>query len=172
MIAPPFIDPQADHLLSRWAAPRRALFLDRDGVINVNHGYVHRAEDTDWLPGIFQRVRAAHAAGMVPVVVTNQAGIGRGYYDEATFLRFTGWIHAQFAAQDAPLLATFWCPHHPTAALGDYLQRCPCRKPAPGMLDAAIKRFGIDAAGSLMLGDSDSDAAAAAAAGVAFERVG
>jgi D-glycero-D-manno-heptose 1,7-bisphosphate phosphatase len=147
-------------------APRRALFLDRDGVINLNHGYVHTPERTDWLPGIFERVREAHAAGYLPIIVTNQAGIGRGYYDEAAFLDYTAWVHARFAEQGAPLLATVWCPHHPDAALGDYRVDCACRKPAPGMLLAAAQAFALDLPGSLLVGDKASDLDAGRAAGL------
>lgn len=162
----PFVDPAAQVLLAAAPAPRRALFLDRDGIVNVNHGYVHTPARTDWLPGIFELVVHAHARGWLPIVVTNQAGIGRGLYDEAAFLAYTAWMHRQFAERGAPLLATFWCPHHPQAGIGDYRVACACRKPAPGMLRAAIERFAIDPARSLLLGDQASDVAAAEAAGV------
>src|SRR5690606_24836828 len=130
----PFLDPAAEALLAAAPMPRKALFLDRDGVININHGYVHAPERTDWVPGIFELVADAHARGYLPIVVTNQAGIGRGHYDEAAFLAYTGWVHAQFAQRGAPLLATFWCPHHPDAGIGGYRVACNCRKPEPGML--------------------------------------
>jgi D-glycero-alpha-D-manno-heptose 1-phosphate guanylyltransferase len=166
VIRAPYVDPRADALLATHAGSRKALFLDRDGVINRNHGYVHTPERTDWVPGIFERVRAAHAAGFLPVVVTNQAGIGRGYYDEAAFLEYTAWMHAQFAAQGAPLLATCWCPHHPDAGIGDYGVDCACRKPKPGMLLKAADAFALDLTGSLLIGDQASDLEAGRAAGV------
>jgi D-glycero-D-manno-heptose 1,7-bisphosphate phosphatase len=153
-------------LLASRPGPRNALLLDRHGVINVNHGYVHTPARTDWLPGIFDRVREAHVAGYLPIVVTNQAGIGRGYYDEAAFLDYTAWMHARFAEQGAPLLATYWCPHHPDAGIGDYRVACVCRKPAPGMLLAAARDFGIDLTASIFVGDSPSDMDAGLAAGV------
>ena len=165
-ICAPYLDPSADEQLAGMASPRRALFLDRDGVININHGYVHTPEDTDWVPGIFELVADAHARGHGCIVVTNQAGIGRGLYDEAGFLAYTAWMHAQFAARGTPLLATFFCPHHPDAGIGEYRLDCACRKPRPGMLLSAIARFGIDAAQSLMVGDKQGDLDAAAAAGV------
>jgi len=96
-----------------------------------------------------------------------QAGIARGYYDEEQFRAYTRWVHARFAEEGAPLLATYYCPHHPEAGQGAYKVACSCRKPEPGMLLAAIERFRIDPAGSWMLGDNDSDLQAAAAAGVA-----
>ena len=162
----PYLDPAVDALLAIALSPRNALFLDRDGVINVNHGYVHTPANTDWVPGIFELVADAHARGYLPIVVTNQAGIGRGLYDEAAFLDYTAWMHTQFSARGTPLLATFWCPHHPEAGLGVYRVDCECRKPRPGMLREAIARFAIDPARSLMIGDKQGDLDAAAAAGI------
>ena len=162
----PYLDPAADRLLGAASAPRKALFLDRDGVININHGYVHAPEQTDWVPGIFELVATAHARRFLPIVVTNQAGIGRGLYDEAGFLGFTAWMHAQFAARGTPLLATHWCPHHPDAGIGNYRIECDCRKPRPGMLLDAAVRFDVDLRASWMIGDQATDLEAAAAAGV------
>ena len=153
-------------MLATTPATRKALFLDRDGVININHGYVHTPANTDWVPGIFELVAKAHARGYLPIVVTNQAGIGRGLYDEAAFLDYTAWMHAQFAEHGTPLLATYWCPHHPEAGIGDYRVDCDCRKPRPGMLLESIARFDIDPEHSVMIGDKQGDLDAAAAAGV------
>ena len=165
-IRPPYLDPQVDALLAAASMPRRALLLDRDGVINCNHGYVHSAANTEWLPGIFELAAQAHRQKLLVIVVTNQAGIGRGYYSEDEFLAYTAWMHAQFAQRCTPLLATFWCPHHPDAGLGAYRSECECRKPQPGMLLAAAERFGLDMHASWMIGDKSSDLEAAAAAGV------
>lgn len=156
-------------VMGRVEAPapaRPALFLDRDGIINVNHGYVHTAEATDWQPGIFELCASAQEAGYLIVVVTNQAGIARGYYDEATFRRYTGWIHAQFQANGISIAATYFCPHHPEHGEDGRRCACPCRKPAPGMLLAAASDLPIDLQASILIGDSASDIAAAAAAGV------
>ena len=95
-----FVDPDARRLLEGHPAPRAALFLDRDGIVNADHGYVHTEARTDWIPGIFDIVAAAWAAGRLPIVVTNQAGIARGYYNEAAFLDYTRWVHATFAAPE------------------------------------------------------------------------
>ena len=165
-IRAPYVDPQADALLAAHAGPRKALFLDRDGVINVNHGYVHTPENTEWIAGIFDRVREAHAAGYRPIVVTNQAGIGRGYYDEPAFLAYSAWMHKRFAEQGAPLLATYWCPHHAEAGQGEYRVDCACRKPAPGMLLAAARTFDLDLPRSVLVGDKASDLEAGRAAGL------
>lgn len=166
-IRPPYLDPHGAALLAATSMPRRTLLLDRDGVINLNHGYVHTPQRTDWVPGIFELVAEAHRQEMPVVVVTNQAGIGRGYYSEVEFLAYTAWMHAQFAERGTPLLATFWCPHHPDAGSGKYKIDCDCRKPRPGMLLAAAERFGLDMPASWMIGDKPSDMEAAMAAGVA-----
>lgn len=161
-----FLDPAAHRLLATAGSPRRALFLDRDGVININHGYVHDAEHTDWLPGIFELCRDAQGMGYWPVVVTNQAGIARGLYDEATFLAYTAWVHEQFAAIGTRLLATYYCPHHPTEGTSAYRQACGSRKPGAGMLIRAAEDLAIDLGNSLLVGDSESDLMAARAAGI------
>ena len=167
----PYLDPAADALLAAAPAPRRALFLDRDGVVNVNHGYVHAPARTDWVPGIFDLVADAAARGYLVIVATNQAGIARGLYDEAAFLDYTAWMHREFARRGTPLLATYWCPHHPEAGQGAYKVACACRKPAPGMLQAALARFALAPEASFLVGDHDSDVLAAARAGVAGRRL-
>ncbi len=167
MLREPYLDPAVAGLLAANPAPRKALFLDRDGVVNLNHGYVYTPGRTDWVPGIFELVAEARRRDYLPVVVTNQAGIGRGFYDEAAFLDYTAWMHQQFADRGTPLLATYWCPHHPEAGIGEYRVECGCRKPQPGMVLAAIGRFDIDPARSLLIGDKPSDVRAASEAGVA-----
>ena len=148
-----------------WASGK-ALFLDRDGVINVNHGYVHTPQQTDWVDGIFDLCRIAQDADYRLVVVTNQAGIARGYYSEAAYLAYTQWMHDQFAARGIHLLATYYCPHHPEEGRNGWLLNCDCRKPRPGMILAAAKRYNLNLAVSVMVGDSTSDKEAAEAAGV------
>jgi D-glycero-D-manno-heptose 1,7-bisphosphate phosphatase len=145
---------------------RPALFLDRDGVINLNHGYVHTIERFDFVDGIFETARTAHDAGMALVVVTNQAGIGRGYYDEATFAALSEWMRGRFADAGAPIAAVYHCPHHPEAALGPYRVRCDCRKPEPGMLLRARDALGLDLGRSVLIGDHASDILAGRRAGV------
>jgi D-glycero-D-manno-heptose 1,7-bisphosphate phosphatase len=150
----------------RLPVTRRVLLLDRDGVININFGYVHTPESTQWVPGIFDLCRAAQAAGYGLVVVTNQAGIARGLYSETQFHEYTAWMMDQFTAQGVEILRTYYCPHHPVAGLGAYRVECQCRKPNPGMILAAASDLGIDLAASIMIGDNASDMLAARAAGV------
>src|SRR5690606_14402156 len=146
--------------------PHRALFLDRDGVINVNHGSVYTPEPADWVPGIIELVLSARPSGHALGVVTNQTGIAQGYYDEEQFRSYTRWVHARFEAEGAPLLATYYCRHHPEAGIGVWRVKCDCRKPRPGMLMAAIEDLAIDPASSCLIGDQDSDLQAGLAAGL------
>ena len=152
------------------AALKRALFLDRDGVINVDIGYLHRAEDCVFVPEIFELVRQARKAGYDVFVVTNQAGIARGYYSEETFAAFTNWMLEQFVAEGAPITQVYYCPHHPTAGIGEYGVVCECRKPAPGMLLRAAAEHHVDLRASVMVGDSLTDVQAAKAARVRWEK--
>lgn len=148
----------------------KAAFLDRDGVINLDHAYVHKIEDFDWVPGVLEAAKTLHDAGYLLVVVTNQSGIGRGYYDETAFQRLTDWMKARFADAGAPLAGVYFCPHHPEKALPAYRRRCDCRKPAPGMLLQAAADLRIDLRESLMFGDKAGDMSAGKASGCA-ERI-
>lgn len=140
---------------------RRALFLDKDGVINVDHGYVCTRERTDFVDGIFELCRTATRAGFLNVLVTNQAGIARGYYSEQEFLAYMEWMRGEFRERGAQLDAVYYCPHHPVYGIGEYLRDCECRKPRPGMILSAAQDLDIDLAASVLLGDSASDAEAA-----------
>lgn len=145
---------------------RRALFLDKDGVINVDHGYVCTPERTEFVEGIFDVCRTASKRGYLVLVVTNQAGIGRGYYSEQEFLAYMDWVRGAFAGRGAQLDAVYYCPHHPVHGVGQYRRTCECRKPAPGMIQAAQREWGLDLAHSVFVGDSASDVQAGEAAGV------
>lgn len=145
---------------------RRALFLDKDGVINIDHGYVCTPERTDFIDGIFDICQFATVHSFLNIVVTNQAGIGRGYYTERQFIDYMDWVRDQFGIHSARLDAVYYCPHHPVHGLGEYRKDCECRKPKPGMLLAAQREWDLDMPSSLLLGDSDNDVEAGEAAGV------
>ena len=134
--------------------PRPALFLDRDGIINVDHGYVHRREQFEFVPGIFDLTRYAADVGVPVVVVTNQAGIGRGLFDEAAFQDITRWMCERFAAERAPIAKVYHCPYHPEFGLGAYRLDHPWRKPRPGMLLQAAADLGLDLPASAIVGDA------------------
>jgi len=148
------------------ATRKRALFLDRDGVINVEKNYVHTIEEFEFIDGIFSLCRAAVNREMMLVVVTNQAGIGRGYYTEIDFWQLTHWMEAHFERENAPISKVYFCPFHPEFGIGDYRQNSIDRKPNPGMLLRARDELGIDFATSVMIGDRESDMLAAAVAGI------
>ena len=137
------------------------LFLDRDGVINVDRGYVYRPEDFEFIEGIFAVVRRAADLGLRSVVVTNQAGIARGYYTERDFQDLTGWMCERFAAEGAPLAAVYHCPYH-REGIGQWrVDDHPDRKPNPGMILAALRDLELDARCSVLVGDKEHDILAA-----------
>jgi len=140
---------------------RPALFLDRDGVINEDRNYVHRIEDFRFVEGIFEFILLAQKRGYLPVIVTNQSGIGRGYYGPEEFERLTEWMLERMREAGIRMerAQVFFCPHRPE-------EGCACRKPRPGMLLEARDRFGIDMERSWMIGDKPSDIEAARRAGV------
>jgi len=145
---------------------RRAAFIDRDGVINIDHGYVFRREEFEFVPGLLSACAQLHRWGFSLVVVTNQSGIGRGLYTEDDYRRLTAWMTDEFAAAGAPLAGVYHCPHHPQALLPDLRLDCGCRKPAPGLLLAAARELSLDLPRSVLFGDKASDIEAALAAGV------
>jgi D-glycero-D-manno-heptose 1,7-bisphosphate phosphatase len=146
--------------------PYSAVFLDRDGVINHNHGYVHKREEFDFIEGIFDVARHACKQNYKLVVITNQAGIARGYYTEEQFHQLTEWMCQQFSAAGAPIERVYFSPYHPTAGLGRYLKDDFSRKPHPGMILQAQKDLSIDLNRSVLIGDKFSDIQAGTAAGV------
>jgi D-glycero-D-manno-heptose 1,7-bisphosphate phosphatase len=146
----------------------KALFLDRDGVINVDKGHVGRREDFEFVPGIFELCRCAQRVGLLPIVVTNQAGIGRGLYSEEEFQALTRWMVSEFESRGVRLGRVYHCPYHPSAGVGEYRRESFDRKPNPGMILRARDDFALDLGQSVLIGDKDSDIAAGRAAGVGF----
>ncbi len=148
-------------------ALRRAVFLDRDGVLNHDRGHVSRPEDFEWLPGAMQALRTLQGAGWALVVATNQSGIARGLYGPAEYANLTAWIQSELAQHGITLDGVYHCPHLPDAPLAAWRRRCGCRKPAPGMLRRAARDLGLDLSACVMVGDKPTDIAAGRAAGVA-----
>ena len=145
---------------------RPALFLDRDGVINIDHDYVCKPENFEFVDHIFELCRTAKRLGYLIFVVTNQAGIGRGYYTEEDFLKLTDWMCRVFNAQGVVIDKVYFCPFHPEHGVGHYKIDSPNRKPAPGMIHQAIQEFDVDVAKSVLVGDKESDIQAGVASGV------
>lgn len=144
-----------------------ALFLDRDGIINIDYNYVHKISDIVFVDGIFELVKKAHLLGLDIFVITNQSGIGRGIFSEDQFLELTSWIESEFSRADSPIKKTYFCPHHPDYALAPYRCECNCRKPKPGMILTAKAEFNVNLSKSIFIGDKQTDMDAAKAAGVA-----
>ncbi|WP_034949568.1 D-glycero-beta-D-manno-heptose 1,7-bisphosphate 7-phosphatase [Erwinia oleae] len=143
-----------------------AIFLDRDGTINVDHGYVHEIDKFHFIDGAIEAMKELKSMGFALVMVSNQSGIARGMFTEDTFMRLTEWMDWSLADRDVDLDGIYFCPHHPDAAVEAYRQSCDCRKPAPGMLLSAQRDLNIDMAASYMVGDKPEDMQAAQAAGV------
>jgi D-glycero-D-manno-heptose 1,7-bisphosphate phosphatase len=144
----------------------KALFLDRDGVINEEVGYLYEAKDVRWVEGIFELARTAIELGYKLVVVTNQSGIARGLYSEAQFEALMLWMRAEFKAQGALLSGVYHCPFHPEHGVGEYKREHEDRKPGAGMLRRAATDLVLDLGRSVMVGDRCSDVEAANAAGL------
>jgi D-glycero-D-manno-heptose 1,7-bisphosphate phosphatase len=144
----------------------KALFLDRDGVINEEVGYLHAPEQVRWVEGIFELCRVAVRLGYRLVVVTNQSGIARGMYTEAQFEALMAWMREEFVKQGLGLDAVYFCPFHPVHGVGGYKREHEDRKPGAGMLRRAAKELRVELGASVMVGDRCSDVAAARAAGL------
>lgn len=147
-------------------ARRPAAFLDRDGVLNIDRGYVHRPEDLEWVPGAPEAVRSLNEAGYFVLVITNQSGVARGYYDEAAVRRFHAHMQDLLKAKGAHIDAFYYCPHHPQGAVRKLAIRCRCRKPAPGMLEQAVAEWPVDLSRSFLIGDKEDDMTVAATFGI------
>lgn len=145
---------------------RRALFLDRDGVLNEEVGYLYRPEDVRWVEGAFSLCRTAMELGYKLIIVTNQSGIARGMYSEAQFHTLMDWMRGELEREQVTVDGVYFCPYHPEYGVGDYKREHEDRKPGPGMLLRAAQEHGLDLARSLMVGDRCSDIAAANSAGL------
>jgi D-glycero-D-manno-heptose 1,7-bisphosphate phosphatase len=142
------------------------LILDRDGVINIDTGYLYRIEECRFVDGIFELAAAFRDRGFRLAIATNQSGIGRGYFEPADFRRLMAWMLARFRDHGLLIEGVYHAPDHPTEGIGRYRRDTPWRKPGPGMLRQAIADLGLDPAQSWAIGDKQGDMIAAAAAGI------
>ncbi len=147
--------------------PRRAVFFDRDGVLNVDSGWVYRPEDFVWRPTAREAVRWLNAQGVLTFVVTNQSGVARGFYAEEDVQALHAHVQAELAAHGAHIDAFRYCPHHPEGHVEPYRRLCACRKPESGMIEDLLTEFRLDASACVLFGDRETDMQAARAAGVA-----
>ncbi len=146
---------------------RPAVFLDRDGTINVEKNYLHKITDWAWIPGAIDAIRIINETGYLVIVITNQSGIARGYYGEEDVNQLHNQVDELLAKENAHIDAYYFCPHHP-----DISGACNCRKPSPGMIMAAQAEYNIDLSKSLIIGDKSSDVEAGRNAGIAQYLVG
>ncbi|WP_028863488.1 D-glycero-beta-D-manno-heptose 1,7-bisphosphate 7-phosphatase [Psychromonas aquimarina] len=145
---------------------KRAVFLDRDGVINIDNGYVAEVDDFEFIEGVIEACQKLKEKGYLLVVITNQSGIARGYFSEEQFHTLTEWMDWSLADRGVDLDGIYYCPHHAEKGIGEFKVDCDCRKPKPGMLLSAVKELNIDVSNSLLVGDKVSDIQAGIAAGV------
>jgi D-glycero-D-manno-heptose 1,7-bisphosphate phosphatase len=141
------------------------VFLDRDGTINVEKDYLHCIADFAFIPGAPEAIRGLKAAGFLVVVVTNQSGVARGFFDEAAVHALHEHIQQLLADYGTAIDAFYHCPHHPHEGVGEYRVDCDCRKGSPGMLLQAAREYAIDLGRSFMVGDKLADIEAGYAAG-------
>ncbi|OJB98407.1 D-glycero-beta-D-manno-heptose 1,7-bisphosphate 7-phosphatase [Yersinia ruckeri] len=146
--------------------PVPAIFLDRDGTLNIDHGYVHEIDNFQFIDGVIDACRELKEMGFALVLVTNQSGIARGKFTEAQFISLTEWMDWSLADRGVDLDGIYFCPHHPEGCVEAFRQICECRKPLPGMLIEAQQELNIDMAASYMVGDKIEDMQAALAANV------
>lgn len=140
---------------------KKALFLDRDGVINIEKNYVHNIEDFEFTEGIFDLCRKFQNEGYLIIVITNQSGIGRKLYDANEFKNLTKWMIDQFRRNGIEISKVYHCPHHP-----DFTGKCNCRKPEPGMILQAASEFDLELSKCILVGDNKSDIQAGYNAGM------
>ena len=153
-------------MASSSASTRPAIFLDRDGVLNRDVGYVHRPEQIEWIDGALEAVKACNDVGAFVFVVSNQSGVARGYYDETAVKALHEWMNDQLALLGAHVDAFEYCPHHEQGSVERYRRRCGRRKPAPGMILDLLRSWPVEHSRSLLVGDKATDIMAGQAAGI------
>ena len=144
----------------------RLVLLDRDGVLNMDKGYLYRKQDLEWVPGSREALKELAEAGIPVAVVTNQSGVARGYYGEKDVLLLHSWMVAQVRKAGGDIARFYYCPHHKEGKVAEYAVDCDCRKPKPGMVLRALEELSVAPEDAILIGDSPRDVEAAEAAGV------
>lgn len=156
---------RADTLLAQWQR-RPAAFLDRDGVLNLDHGYVHRSEHFEWVEGAIDAIKLLNDRGYYVFLITNQAGVAHGYYEEEAVQVLHGWVQEELRRNGAHLDDIRYCPDHPEGVVERYRRVSDWRKPEAGMLRDLMARWPVEVSGSFVVGDRETDVGAAQAAGI------
>src|SRR5262249_16086449 len=144
----PVMSPRSD----KGLRPQPAVFLDRDGTVNHDTGYVYRIADFRWLPGAVSAIRALNGGGYYVFIDTNQSGVARGFYDETGIRDLHDWMSSERRTAGARIDDFRYCPHHPEASDAAYRTECSCRKPAAGMLLDLMAAWPVIREGSVMIG--------------------
>jgi len=137
----------------------KAIFLDRDGTINVEKNYLYKIEDFEFLPGVVEALKKLQNAGYLLIIITNQSGIGRGYYTEDDFRKLNSWMIATLKGQGVTITAVYYCPHLPNAEIDEFRRDCLCRKPKLGMFNQAAQDYKLDLSKCYTIGDKIRDCA-------------
>ncbi len=135
----------------------KAVFLDRDGTIIEDVGYVHEEDKIKFLPGVSEAIKLLNKSGFKVIIITNQAGVARGYFTEEAVKEINKYIQESLAKEGALIDMIYYCPHHVQGIIEEYKKECNCRKPNPGMIEEAVRDFGIDLKKSFVIGDKASD---------------
>ena len=143
-----------------------AIFFDRDGVLNVDVGYLYKIEDFQWIDGAIEAIKYFNDKDYYVFVITNQSGVARGYYKEEDINKLHNWMNQELAKYDAHIDEFFYCPHHVKGIIKDYSFDCECRKPKIGMIKKALDKYDVQLDSSLLIGDKDSDIECAENAGI------
>jgi D-glycero-D-manno-heptose 1,7-bisphosphate phosphatase len=163
----PFIDigvpDDLDYARTKWDefVRKPATFYDRDGVLNHDDGYTHKIEGFRWIDGAMAGVKACNDAGRYVFVVSNQAGVARGFYGEEDVRRLHDWMNDELRKIGAHVDEFRYCPHHPDGVVAEYARRCDCRKPEPGMIMVLLEKWPVDLNHSCLYGDKETDMDAA-----------
>lgn len=146
--------------------PKYCLLLDRDGVVNVDSGYVGNWDEFEFISGSIEAMRQFSASDYSVIIITNQSGIARGYFELEDYKTITENMVTALRDAGVDLIAVYCCPHHPEGVVSDFVTKCNCRKPAPGMINRALSDYGLDAQRCVFVGDKATDLLAAQAAGI------
>lgn len=145
---------------------RPAVFFDRDGVLNLDRGYLYKTEELEWMPGAIEAIKLLYDRGYFVFVVTNQSGVARGFFEEEDVYALHSYMAEEVEKHNAVIHSFYFCPHHPEGETEKYRKACKCRKPLPGLIEQACQEWPVDLAASFLIGDMQRDLDAAKAVGI------